>query len=834
MSNPLRDDLLKSLKDAVTRHGIVVWQDDEAAYRRVVETVTPEGVELRTFTGSWMELRHKLEPALAAATPPAVIVYVPTARPEQDPLAEARVAGFEFRRPLKELVRVALRTHVGQAQIDTIADRARTLEEAEAMAATGGHDVSIAALLGPGSNHELIARFLLGQHDAQLTDRDAWGELHLLLKRELGVVSSRTGPDLRTDIVRQLVLSLIDSAGALSERLRPALTSPSDTQQTARAHTIDAWWRMDTPAARAALRTSEREVELAADLIWSDELSTVDVLRAVDRAAEVQCVAALKDGDASAALELATERLRSRLVRAAMSSPGVDSELPARWRSVRALAELNEVLQRLAPPAPTTSSSGILQWYAAEGWRVDRAHRRLELALTALPEFGELEESVSLARQRYETWLGKLVERYTGALERDGFDLGELIHQTSIHPRFVAAAEGQVAYIWVDAMRYEFGEEIEESLRQAGHTVHLEAAVAAAPTITPVGMAALCPGASASFGIDERDGTLRVSVQGSPVTSVPDRVALMRGAHGTVVDLELGECVQRGEKALAKDLKGASAVLVRSQELDSAGENGLLSAQWSAFDELTQTIPRVVSKLGKAGVRRVVITADHGFIALSRRLGDAYKIDAPQGGNGELHRRAWIGRGATTHPSVLRLPLGTLGVTTDADVSILVPRELALFKAGGSKQFFHGGLSPQELVIPVIVADLAQTATGGAVKVGVDVVGGRITTAMFAASLNFTGDLFTTAVRVRLVARKGKDVSVARVSAGDGFDEDTGTVTLDESNAHPRLMFQVTKSLDPEDDLELQVVDAATDVLLGKASVKVAAPIRTAFDDLDA
>jgi hypothetical protein len=307
----------------------------------------------------------------------------------------------------------------------------------------------------------------------------------------------------------------------------------------------------------------------------------------------------------------------------------------------------------------------------------------------------------------------------------------------------------------------------------------------------------------------------------------------MRGAHGEVADLELGECVQKGEKALTKELQGTKAVVVRSQELDTAGENGLLSAQWSAFDELTQTIPRVVSKLCKAGVRRVVITADHGFIALSRRLGDAYKIDAPMGGSGELHRRAWIGRGGTNHDSVLRLPLGTTGASTDADLSILVPRELALFKAGGSKQFFHGGLSPQELVVPVIIADLAESAPTSSAKVGVDVVGGKIATAMFAASLTFSGDLFTKAIRVRLVARKGKDVSVARVSAGDGYDEATGTVTLDEANANPRLMFQVTKALDPTDDLELQVVDATTDVLLGKAKVAVAAPIRTAFDDLD-
>lgn len=830
MTSPLREQLRAELRDAVVRHGLVIWQDDEASYRSIAEAMAPDGAAVFAFNGSWMELRHRLESVLGAATPPQAIVYLPAPAPSYDPLAEARSAGFEFKHALPDLVRAALRTHVAESQIETIAERARTIEEAEGMADAGGGAVSLAAVLGPGSNPELVARFLLASNDVLLTERNAWPELHLLLERELGVTSTRIGDELRTDIARQLVLTLLDDAQALVVRLQHALEATSPGQRSTRASTMNTWWRADPPAARSAIRAIETELAVGSDLEWTDKLNNVDVVLAVDRAAELHAIEQVGAGQPAEASRLAGQRLRGRLVTTAMTEPELDGDLPSRWRAVRSLAELHEALE-LHPPCQSSLAGGaMLRWYSEDGWRVDRAHRRAELALTGLAEYGRLEETVSAARQRYEVWLGKVIERYTGALSRDGFDFGGLAHQTTIHPKFVANTDGQVAYIWVDALRFEFGEEIEESLRQAGHSVHLEPAIAAVPTITPIGMAALCPGASTSFAIDEHDGSLRVSIGGDVIASVPDRIALMRGAHGVVADLELGECVQKGEKALAKELEGAKAVVVRSQELDTAGENGLLSAQWSAFDELTQTIPRVVSKLAKAGVSRVVITADHGFIALSRRLGDAYKIDAPQGGIGELHRRAWIGRGGTTHASALRLPLGTTGASTDADLSILVPRELALFKAGGSKQFFHGGLSPQELVIPVIVADLAQTVATGAVKVGVDVVGGKIATAMFAASLNFSGDLFTKEVRVRLVARKGKDVSVARISAGDGYDEATGTVTLDESNANPRLMFQVTKALDPKDDLELQVVDATTDVLLGKATVTVAAPIRTAFD----
>lgn len=833
MTSPLRDRLRRELHDAVERHGLVLWQDDSASYRSVASDVVPDGVELLMFDGSWMELRNKLEAALGAATPPEVVVYVPVPVPGRDPLAEARAAGYEYVHPLRDLIRVALRTHVAESQIETIAEKAKTIEDAEQMASAGGSAVSLAAVLGHGSDAELIARVLTGKSHNAVSSHGAWPEVQAMLERDLGLASGETGDELVALVARQLVLDLLDASGCLVDRLKPAFAGSSSSHRVGRGAVLDAWWKNDPASARQLLRSVETELSVGSDLVWSDLLAGVDVLLAATRSAELHAIDLLAHDRSAEAAQLAQGQLRGRLVSTAINNSDADVELPARWRAVRGLAELAQALDEYSAPSASVSSGQQLGWYAQLGWRVDRAHRRLELALTSLAEYGELEETVAAYRQRYESWLDLIIQRYTGALARDGFDLGGLLHQTMIHPKYVAAVEGQVAYLWVDALRFEFADEIAESLRQAGHTVDLVAAIAAVPTITPVGMAALCPGASTGFGLDEVDGALRVSINGTPVKSVSDRIALMRGAHGEVVDLELGECVQKGEKALAKQLAGAKAVVVRSQELDSAGENGLLSAQWSAFDELTQTLPRVVSKLSKAGVRHVVITADHGFIALSRRLGDAYKIDAPMGGTGELHRRAWIGRGGTNHASVLRLPLGTTGAITAKDLSILVPRELALFKAGGSKQFFHGGLSPQELIVPVIIADLAQSSAKGSVKVGVDVVGGKIATAMFAASLSFTGDLFTQAVRVRLVAKKGKDMSVARVAAGDGYDEATGTVTLSDMNANPRLMFQVTKALDPEDDLELQVVDAATDALLGKAKVAVAAPIRTAFDELN-
>ena len=82
---------------------------------------------------------------------------------------------------------------------------------------------------------------------------------------------------------------------------------------------------------------------------------------------------------------------------------------------------------------------------------------------------------------------------------------------------------GPVAYIMVDSMRYEMGVELRDQLKDAD-VLKLEAAVAAIPTITTLGMAALLPGASASFSVTE-DGAKLTAIEGEP----PDMAQLPLG-----------------------------------------------------------------------------------------------------------------------------------------------------------------------------------------------------------------------------------------------------------------------------------------------------------------
>lgn len=834
MTSPLRTRLADLLVAVVDRHYLVVWQDASAEYADVADAVVPRGASFAKYDGSWFALRQGIERELALAEPPRLLVYVgaPPPAPERDPLAELRAAAHTFEMPLRDLVQDALAAHLPGGQIEAIGDSANSFGEAEAAAGTGVAPglVSLVPVLGAGlTDVGMIVEVLGGRRDQVLDAKGAWGDVHRLVERTLGATTAETHQSLGETVARLLLLDAVDRSGVLPDRLRTALPVPTDDQRAARVRATDEWWALHPGTAGEAFLAADASLALADDTPWSDALADVDIAPALETLASRQVLDQLAASQYGDALALAERCAAGRWPRLATVAAALDDGWASRWRAIVALADLRRELSLNAPPS-SSDSGALLAWYAADGWRVDRSHRRLELALTGLGEHGELEQPVADARAAYEDWLASVIDRYTDALGAGGFSTAGLLRQAEVFSRFVKNGGGLTAYIWVDAFRFELASDVADSLRAAGNEVDLIPAVAAAPTITPVGMADLCPGAEQSFAIDEINGSLTVTVGGVPVGTVDDRRKLLRGAVGDIVDFELGKCVQLGEQALRKEIEGTKAVLVRSTEFDVHGEAGLLSAAWTGFADTQGTLPRVVAKLAKAGVRRVVITADHGFISLSRRLGDAYKIDATKGGSGELHRRAWIGRGGVDHPSVLRLPLASTGVSTDLD--ILVPRSLALFKAGGSKQFFHGGLSPQELVIPVVVAELAAPGDTGSIKVDVDVVGDSISTAMFAATVGFSGDLFTDSVVVRAIARRGRDLVVARVVKGDGFNPSSGTVELPATN-EVRLMFQVTKRLDPKDEVEVQVLDARTDTILGRATVPVAAPVSTFDDDLE-
>ena len=824
----LRTHLREALERKVDAHGLVVWDDPAREYGpEAAAAVCPDDTAFMPFEGSWYELRRAIEGQLAGESPPRLLIYIPADGVAEDPLAEVRDAGSSFKLRLETLLRQALIGELTDARLAELGRSARTMIEAEAALEDGAAvgDVRLVSLLGSADAIQMALAVLASERDDEIAAERAWGEVTDFFTRTIGGKLSGEGDDLRLAVTRHLLLcELHEKLDGLPAELQAGFAEPQ-REQLRRAIAIADAWRRDRHrvGAYARLATSaDRDLSLERTLSWEPALAAVDAAPGIERLALREAVRELATEELASARRLARDRLDASLWSRLPLEGAPGAEVwGARWRVVEAVAALRERVNALAIPGGDAAQ--LLGWYSQEGRDVDRAHRRLELALTELDVEEDLEEGIGVARSAYEEWLDRLLQRFTAAAAAEGIEPGSLVSQSRVHRQYVRNREEPVAYIWVDALRYELGVDLAEKLRPTCARVELHPAIALAPTITPVGMAALCPDAENGVELDMKaSGKLSVRVAGSEVLDVPARVERLRAAHGTVVDIQLSDLVSRGEREIAGIINGASLVLVRSQEIDAAGETGMLATSWDAFDSTVQQLVRAVARLGQAGVRRVVISADHGFVALSRGLRPDRLVDGPSGGAGARHARAWIGRGGTTTPATVRVPLASAGVAGDLD--LIVPAHLAVFRGPWTRQFFHGGLSPEELVVPVIVAETQRLPDSAGRSVDIEVAGRRLTTGAFSTTLTFQPDLFSSDAKIRLEARRrGRKDPSARVVSGDGHDPETGTVHL--ADAPAVLTCRVTENLARGEEVELLAFDARTDQLLGRTTVPVAAAI---------
>ncbi len=118
------------------------------------------------------------------------------------------------------------------------------------------------------------------------------------------------------------------------------------------------------------------------------------------------------------------------------------------------------------------------------------------------------------------------------------------------------------------------------------------------------------------------------------------------------------------------------------------------------MDDVLSMLPRAVKVLFDLGCGTIVLAADHGYL-FADELGTDTKVDPPGGQEADLHRRVWVGVGGSDEPSFLRAPLWRMGLGEGLDVA--VPWGFGAFKSpGGAAAYFHGGMSPQEMAIPVL------------------------------------------------------------------------------------------------------------------------------------
>jgi len=466
--------------------------------------------------------------------------------------------------------------------------------------------------------------------------------------------------------------------------------------------------------------------------------------------------------------------------------------------------------------------AGMMKTYTEGGWSdLDRASRLFETALTACTDEDIISPVVDLCRRRYREAAVNLQDAFLAAVQVEGWPPDGAPRQTRIfddHVTPLLERRERTAFFLVDSLRYEMGRDLGEALTGTGE-VEITHAAGVVPTVTGCGMAALMPGADGMLRLVEKDGGLVPALGTRLLKTSADRMKRLAETYGdrffeTTLDELLGS-----PKKVAANVKNAELFVVRTQDPDAVAEN--LGA-WRARRYLSDVIGDIAAAVRwvvSQGFDRVVITADHGHMMLSEiPAGDI--VQTPPGGWLENKRRCRLGSGLSGSAGTVTLKAGHVGVQGDVQ-EVCLPIGFRVFSEG--EGYFHGGLSLQEAVVPVIVfrAGRGKQTPAGKPEIDVRYRSDKFTSRVIGLKFHLQSDMFGTAARVKIEAYDGSGAKakvVGEAADCEARDEKTREVTLQAGKETP-----VPVLLDPDFDgaeIEIRVSDPQPRVVWAKRKLK--------------
>ena len=848
--HPLHDYVVNQLAEKLKSRKVVVWYDVRREFapfiaemrggartsnEAVSVTISGLAARLAEYDGSMFELRAVVEPFVCGDVPECVVLYLPACERDRrgSVLMELEKAGECYEPQLKRLARNVLRQRYTDGVIDEMLAPERVSYEDLARASSDTSSSEPPSILksifhDTSGNGGLLGAWLASDvRDEEIRTKEATRELTKLVLSKLGLQLPDNVPlaKLRSITFRYVLASEFRSdLNSAPPAALDAVPKPTTKDEESVVKQLARLLRTRFPEVYSTMADRvEAELGLREAKIPPETLGSIDTFRFEERSLLAHCADLIAAKQFDNALAIITGQEHSFWL-------DRDVGRKAQWEACRRMAELGRfcvTVRGSVNKAVGDTKAWIDAYTSKDGWfRLDQAQRRLEAWVANLDDDSP-ERPLGVVRGAYEETSRAMADGFTRAMMRANWTVPAPLHQTRIYSEIVAERPKPVAYFLVDAMRFEMGVELAERLPNTTEVI-VRPAICALPSITPIGMAALQPGASSSFSVVEQRGTLGVRID---TTFLPDLAARKKFAAAHVpnlADISLDELLSLQPSRLAKKIDGAQIIVVRSQEIDHAGETGFTFQARQVMDTVIDNLARAIRKLAAAGIEQAVVTADHGHLFFPSDRDESMRIESPGGDEVDLHRRCWIGRGGATPAGCVRVSAAALGY--DSNLDFVFPLGIGVFKAGGDLAFHHGGPSLQELVIPVLTVRMTAPRPGRSTAVGpvtVAALPNAVTNRIFSVTIQLDAkslSLFSSELLVRpLLISSGKQVGAVGMAIDADLDSATGCVKLqpgkpatvafllsDESVASLRIVVQ-----DPATDAELYRSPSDIPVRLG-------------------
>lgn len=483
------------------------------------------------------------------------------------------------------------------------------------------------------------------------------------------------------------------------------------------------------------------------------------------------------------------------------------------WLIGRKALSIKQLIEKLSNQSKKHADlDSIVKWYAAEVHQLDTLHRELDKNVAELISLSNLVKEVhKYALDVYLGFTESLQKRFLEHVEEEKLSSLHIQRNLDLFDERVAPiinSGKKTVYILADALRYELASQLKAGLERASFDAELEPSLAFLPTVTKYAMAALMPKASSNLSLKLQRGKLE------PFLS--DKESSTRESRIKYVSNILGD---RASWAWEKDVlsgkyKEADLLIVTTTEIDQAGENSPDNAQL-LIEQALLKILKISSKLRDDGYEEFILAADHGFVLLNEyKVGN--KADKPIGEWALQKTRCVAGRGASDHNHIV-LSGSDIGVDSEVD-QFLFLKHYATYERG--KQFFHEGISLQEVITPCLTYRPQKAVIKEEVQIYLTYKGqssGQITTLRPSLELaTFTESLFGGIVDVQIEAISG-NMEVGHPAPSESVNSTTGNIEIQPGET---LKFSMVMNEDFEGEFIVYAKSPATGLILSELKLK--------------
>lgn len=449
------------------------------------------------------------------------------------------------------------------------------------------------------------------------------------------------------------------------------------------------------------------------------------------------------------------------------------------YRSLEQAVELQELISGAELSMGTLDEA--LSCYTQTWWRIDMAYRQYWLHFRRYAQTALMEQIAAWVEKTYvNNFLLPLADRWSDRVrELDKWSSKALPSQTEFFDRYVQPflSKGQKVFVVVsDALRYEAACEFASSLRNEDRwTCEVEAMLGALPSYTQLGMAALLPGKNRE--VDGSSGT--VILEGHSTAGTQNRSDILKAAlNGRSTAIQAEQFLELNTKTEGRTLmRDNDVVYIYHNAIDAVGDSASTEAQTvDAVDRALGELMRILKKIANINASNMLLTADHGFLFQQEAVADDDMAALPPAAEWTYrNRRFALGKEVQKGSGVKLFQATALGL--GGDWTAAFPLSLGRFPLkGAGKRYVHGGISLQEVVVPVLRIHKARASDVSRVEVEVLRMPSRITTGQAGFSLyqELPVDDKTLArqLRIGLFSKDGKPLSEIRAVSFDSPDSE--------------------------------------------------------------